>query len=269
MKDTHGREEIRNICQLVFMDVFHYTNIDIHIKKSEDLDESFVKKFFEIIGQLKAYRPIQYVLGETVFAGLRIGLNPSTLIPRPETEELVSWIRESASPAARILDIGTGSGCIALALSHFLPEASVCGLDIAQEAIGQAVQNAIRNRLHVRFMQADIFHFETEEKYDIIVSNPPYVREQEKAQMQRCVLEHEPHLALFVPDHDPLVYYRAIADWGKRHLTEGGKLFFEINEAFGEEMIRLMGESGYHRIVLRKDFYGKDRFVKGELRDGL
>ncbi len=121
LKDTYGAEEIRSICQIIFTDVFHYTNIDIHLKKSEDLDESFVKNFIKITGQLKAGQPIQYVLGETVFAGLRIELNPSTLIPRPETEELVYWIKETAPSSARILDIGTGSGCIALSLAHSLP----------------------------------------------------------------------------------------------------------------------------------------------------
>ncbi len=264
LKDTYGPEEIRSICQIIFTDVFHYTNIDIHLKKSEHLDESFVKKFFEITGQLKKHRPIQYILGETVFVGLRIGLNPSTLIPRPETEELAYWIKETAPSSARILDIGTGSGCIALALAHFLPHASVCGLDIAPEAVEQARRNAKLNRLQVNFTQADIFHFDTPEQYDIIVSNPPYVREQEKAGMQKRVLDYEPHRALFVPDKDPLLYYRTIAEWGKRHLTGGGKLFFEINEALGEEMLQLMQASGYSRLVLKKDFYGKDRFIKGE-----
>lgn len=269
LKDTYGPEEIRSICQIIFTDVFHYTNIDIHLKKSEDLDESFAKKFFEITGQLKTHRPIQYILGETVFAGLRIGLNPSTLIPRPETEELVYWIRETAPSSARILDIGTGSGCIALALAQFLPDASVSGLDISAEAVGQARRNAQHNRLHVQFMQADIFRFNTPEQYDIIVSNPPYVRKQEKALMQKRVLDYEPHRALFVPDDDPLIYYRTIAEWGKRHLVPGGKLFFEINEALGAEMMQLMEASGYSRLILKKDFYGKDRFVKGERNDGL
>ncbi len=269
LKDTYGAEEIRSICQIIFTDVFHYTNIDIHLKKSEDLDESFVKNFIKITGQLKAGQPIQYVLGETVFAGLRIELNPSTLIPRPETEELVYWIKETAPSSARILDIGTGSGCIALSLAHSLPGASVCGLDISPEAVKQARQNAQLNHLHADFMHADIFRFNTPEQYDIIISNPPYVREQEKALMQKRVLDYEPHRALFVPDDDPLIYYRTIVKWGKRHLTQGGKLFFEINEALGKEMLQLMEASGYCRLVLKKDFYGKDRFVKGELHDGL
>ena len=269
LKDTYGAEEIRSICQIIFTDVFHYTNIDIHLKKSEDLDESFVKNFIKITGQLKAGQPIQYVLGETVFAGLRIGLNPSTLIPRPETEELVYWIKETAPSSARILDIGTGSGCIALALAHSLPGTSVCGLDISPEAVKQARQNAQLNHLQADFMQADIFRFNTPEQYDIIVSNPPYVREQEKPLMQKRVLDYEPHRALFVPDDDPLIYYRTIVKWGKRHLIQSGKLFFEINEALGKEMLQLMEASGYCRLVLKKDFYGKDRFVKGELHDGL
>ena len=167
------------------------------------------------------------------------------------------------------MDIGTGSGCIALSLAHSLPEASVCGLDISPEAVKQARQNAQLNHLQADFMQADIFRFNTPEQYDIIVSNPPYVREQEKPLMQKRVLDYEPHRALFVPDDDPLIYYRTIVKWGKRHLTQGGKLFFEINEALGKEMLQLMEASGYCRLVLKKDFYGKDRFVRGELHDGL
>lgn len=264
LKDTYGPEEIRSICQIIFTDVFHYTNIDIHLKKSEHLDESFVKKFFEITEQLKAHQPIQYILGETVFTGLRIGLNPSTLIPRPETEELVYWIKETAPSSARILDIGTGSGCIALALAHFLPQASVSGLDIAPEAIEQAQQNARYNQLHADFIQADIFRFDTPEQYDIIVSNPPYVREQEKAQMQKRVLDYEPHRALFVPDEQPFLFYEQIAAFGETHLNPGGSLYFEINEAFGNEMILLLGNHHYRNILLKKDFYGKDRFIKGE-----
>lgn len=269
LKDTCDPQEIRSICQLIFTDVFHYTNIDIHIKKSEDLDESFVKKFFKIIEQLKTNQPIQYILGETVFAGLRIGLNSSTLIPRPETEELVHWIRETASPSARILDIGTGSGCIALALANFLPAASVTGLDISPAAIEQAKRNASWNQLQADFITSDIFQFHTTEKYDIIVSNPPYIREQEKCEMQKRVLDYEPSRALFVPDDDPLIFYRAIAAFGSQHLLPGGILFFEINEALGDEMLQLMQEFHYSRLVLKKDFYGKKRFVKGERDDGL
>ncbi len=228
------------------------------------MDESFVKKFFEITEQLKAHQPIQYILGETVFAGLRIGLNPSTLIPRPETEELVYWIRETAPSSARILDIGTGSGCIALALAHFLPQASITGLDIATEAVEQAQRNALYNQLHADFIQADIFRFDTPEQYNIIVSNPPYVREQEKAQMQKRVLDYEPHRALFVPDKQPFLFYEQIAAFGETHLNPGGSLYFEINEAFGSEMIQLLENHHYRNILLKKDFYGKDRFIKGE-----
>lgn len=265
LKDTYDLREIRSICQLIFTEVFHYTNIDIHIKKSEDLEESFVKKFFEIIRQLKTNKPIQYILGETEFAGLKIGLTPSTLIPRPETEELVHWIKETVSPSARILDIGTGSGCIALALKHFLPQASVSGLDISSAAIEQATKNAADNQIQAHFVQADIFQFRTRENYDVIVSNPPYIRDQEKKQMQKCVLDYEPSQALFVPDHDPLIYYRTIAGFSKQHLLPDGKLFFEINEVLGEEMIELMKSFNYNHIVLKKDFYGKDRFIKGEM----
>lgn len=265
LKDTYGSEEIRSICRLIFTDVFHYTNIDIHLKKYENLPESFTGKFHRIITRLKQGEPIQYIIGTTEFAGLTLEVNPFTLIPRPETEELVLWIREYARPHDRILDIGTGSGCIAIALSHALPEADITGTDISAGALHTAASNAGRNGVKVRFLQADIFD-ETAEKpypYDIIVSNPPYVRQSEKQDMEARVLNFEPASALFVPDEDPLIYYRRIAEIGQQQLREDGLLFFEINEAFGKEITSLLKYSGYKDIQVKKDIFGKDRFAKG------
>lgn len=264
LKDTYNDREIRSICRIIFTDAFHYTNIDIHIKKCENIAESFVNKFFEIITALKQGKPIQYILGETEFAGLRFGLNSATLIPRPETEELVHWIHETASSAATLLDIGTGSGCIAVTLAHLMPHTHVSAIDISPEAIQQAENNANRNGVKIRFQTADIFSFNPPESYDIIVSNPPYIREQEKSRMEKQVLDYEPHQALFVPNEDPLLYYRTIAAFGQQHLRPGGYVFFEINEASGKEMIQLMRNFDYEQIVLKKDFYGKDRFIKAK-----
>lgn len=264
LKDTYKSEEIRSICRLIFTDVFHYTNIDIHLKKHENLPESFKEKFQAIVIRLKRKEPIQYIIGTTEFAGLTLEVNPATLIPRPETEELVLWVREYARPADRILDIGTGSGCIAITLAHALPEADIRGFDISAEALRTAAANAARNGVNVRFEQVDIFRdaVTTGNPYDIIVSNPPYVRRSERACMQAQVLEFEPASALFVPDEDPLVYYRCIAGIGKQRLRENGLLFFEINEALAEETSFLLKQTGYKDIKVKKDVFGKDRFIK-------
>lgn len=266
LKDTYGPEEIRSICQIVFTDVFHYTNIDIHLKKSEHLNESFAKKFSEIVRRLQSGEPIQYIVGTTEFCGFRFGVTPATLIPRPETAELVHWVKENTRPGSSILDIGTGSGCIAVSLALLVPEARVDAADISEEALRQARTNARHNRTDIRFYQRDILHHDRYDwrTYDVIVSNPPYIRLQEKASMQPQVVEHEPHSALFVPDDQPLLFYKQIAAFGQTHLHPGGTLYFEINEAFGNEMIQLMEEFRYRNILLKKDFYGKHRFIKGE-----
>lgn len=263
LKDTYNPQEIQSICRIVFLDVLQYTKIDIHIRKNEILDESFVDKFFEIVRLLKIGHPLQYIIGETEFSGLKFGVNPSTLIPRPETEELVLLAKKRLAAGKKVLDIGTGSGCIAIALSAACPEAEITGIDISPEAVETARANAVRNRVKVEFLIRDILHFETEawQQYDLIVSNPPYVRESEKQEMQRHVLDHEPHRALFVPDSDPLLFYRRIAEFGCRYLASGGFLYFEINEALGKETAALLENYNYRQIHVVKDLFDKDRFV--------
>lgn len=263
LKDTYNPQEIQSICRIVFLDVLQYTKIDIHIRKNEILDESFVDKFFEIVRLLKIGHPLQYIIGETEFSGLKFGVNPSTLIPRPETEELVLLSKERLAAGKKVLDIGTGSGCIAIALSAACPEAEVTGIDISPEAVETARANAVRNRVKAEFLIRDILHFETEawQQYDLIVSNPPYVRESEKQEMQRHVLDHEPHRALFVPDSDPLLFYRRIAEFGYRYLASGGFLYFEINEALGKETAALLENYNYRQVHVVKDLFDKDRFV--------
>lgn len=264
LKDTYGAPEIRSICRLIFTDVLQYTNIDIHLKIHEPLAETFVNKFYEIVTELKKNKPIQYVIGETEFAGLHFGLNPATLIPRPETEELIMWIQQESGSKNSILDIGTGSGCIAISLAHLLPNAQVSGLDISSEAVEQAKKNAARNNVPVHFFIADILHPDKKhvQSYDIIVSNPPYVRDCEKKQMQKRVLDFEPHRALFVPDNDPLLFYRRIAAFGMECLNPGGKIFFEINEVFGNETVQLLADTGYTDIEIKQDMQGKDRMCR-------
>lgn len=266
LKDTYEPRETRSICQIIFTDVFHYTNIDIHLKKSEHLDETFIKKFSEIIRRLRTGEPIQYIVGTTEFCGFRFGVTPATLIPRPETAELVYWIKENIRPGSSILDIGTGSGCIAVSLALLVPGARVDAADISGEALRQARINARNNRTDIRFYRRDILHHARYDwqTYDTIVSNPPYVRLCEKASMQPRVVDHEPHAALFVPDGQPLLFYKQIAAFGQTHLNPGGTLYFEINEAFGDEMVQLMEDFRYRNIRLKKDFYGKNRFIKGD-----
>lgn len=264
LKDTYTAHEIKYLCNLIFTDVLRYTNIDIHIKKHEVLDESFVNKFYEIVTQLKTNQPLQYIIGSAEFSGLRFGLNGSTLIPRPETEELVIWAGSQLRSGMTVLDIGTGSGCIAVSLAAMCAEARITGIDISDKAIGQAKENAAANGTEVNFQIRDILNHEQYEwdTYDLIVSNPPYVRQSEKTAMHSRVLDFEPHRALFVPDDDPLMFYRRIAEFGLQHLAAGGCLFFEINEALGKETAGLLTQLGYQETVLKKDIHERDRFIR-------
>lgn len=223
----------------------------------------------EVVSRLRHFEPIQYVFGHTLWCGLDLKVTPATLIPRPETAELVIKVEslKLKNERPRILDVCTGSGCIAIALKKRHSEWQVTGIDISAEAIEIAKENAQRNNVEVRFEVADIFDFNGENykglangKYDIIVSNPPYIRESEKMEMRRNVLDFEPAQALFVPDDDPLKFYRRIAS-----LRLGQQLFFEINEAFGNEVEQLMCEYGYADVQIIKDSYGKARIVKGRM----
>ncbi len=266
LKDTYNPQEIQSICRIIFLDVLQYTKIDIHIRKNDILDESFVDKFFEIVRLLKNGHPLQYIIGETEFSGLKFSLNTSTLIPRPETEELVLLAAKRLDAGKKVLDIGTGSGCIAISLAAACADAEVTGVDISPEAVGIARTNALRNGVNTEFLVRDILHFETETWpfYHLIVSNPPYVRECEKQEMQRQVLEHEPHRALFVPDSDPLLFYRRIAEFGCRYLLPGGYLYLEINEALGNETATLLEKYNYRQVQVLKDLFGKDRFISAQ-----
>lgn len=262
---SYPDREIHNICEIIFMDLFHLTKIDILIRKNEHLDESFSNKFTEIITLLKSGIPLQYVLGETEFGGLKFKVNPSTLIPRPETRELVKWAGSSLHGTEKVLDIGTGSGCIAITLAHEHPDLSVTAIDISAEAIATATENAMLNKVAVEFLQRDILRPDIYDwsSYDLIVSNPPYVRESEKQWMQPHVLNHEPHRALFVPDENPLLFYKSIAAFGQQRLAPEGWLYLEINEAFGNEVASLLSSSGYAGVEIKKDMCAKDRMIRG------
>lgn len=234
-----------------------------------DLSPDVEARLRDAIDRLAGGEPIQYILGETDFRGLKLRVAPGVLIPRPETAELVGWILDDfPSETLRVLDVGTGSGCIALALAGEKAEAEVWGLDISPAALGIARENGESNRLNVQWIEADILDeggwSQLPSALDCIVSNPPYVMEKERAGMRPNVLEHEPALALFVPDDDPLRYYRAIARLARRKLRTGGWLYFEINEQCGEAMRRLLGDEGFAGITLRQDGFGKDRMIKAQ-----
>lgn len=224
------------------------------------------------IERLLQHEPLQYITGKAHFYGLEFKVNSHVLIPRPETEELVHLILQASSPSApiSILDIGTGSGCIPIALKKHLPSATVYALDVSAEALKVAEENARLNEADVQFIKGDILDPETGSgmtmsTLDMIVSNPPYITGNEKADMHANVLQHEPHLALFVPDEDPLLFYKAIARFANRHLKTGGTLYVEINAAYGEEVKNCMHMYGFADIVIVKDMQGKDRMVKGIL----
>ncbi|MEN2486854.1 peptide chain release factor N(5)-glutamine methyltransferase [Flavobacterium sp. B11] len=225
----------------------------------------------ELLKQLKQEVPIQYLLGKTNFYGLDFEVNENVLIPRPETEELVEWIiNENAnsekSKKIKILDIGTGSGCIAISLAKNLPNAEVVAIDVSKKAIETAKRNAVKNNVDVTFVMLDILKEEELRcQFDIIVSNPPYVRNLEKKEIKKNVLDYEPHLALFVEDNDALIFYRKIASLAKKALLEKGKLYFEINQYLGKEMIDLLENMNYNNIELRKDIYDNDRMIKGNV----
>lgn len=225
--------------------------------------------FFKGLAELKNGVPVQYILGSTTFMDLRFMVNEHVLIPRPETEELVQWVIEdhkSSKKMLNVLDIGTGSGCIAIALAKYLPSVHVTALDVSKEALAVARYNAKVNKVNMECLEADVRTLEIgEDAYDIIISNPPYVLEKEKPKMQDHVKNAEPALALFVPDLQPLMYYEYIAKVAKKGLRKGGRMYLEINEQFGKEVSKLLRSHNLMNIEVRQDLHGKDRFIKSEV----
>ena len=239
--------------------------IDIILNESIEISKDDQIKFDLATEKLLDNEPIQYILGRSYFFGLEFVVNPSVLIPRPETEELVAWILEHFNPAdtIHILDLGTGSGCIAITLAKHLPKAKVYALDISVQALEVAKQNAINNNVQVEFLHDDMTQTEALDfSFDVIVSNPPYVRHQEKSLMKSNVLNYEPHLALFVEDENPLKFYESIREIAAKYLTPGGFSFVEINEAFGPEMTQLFNQNPFEKTTLKHDTFGKPRMLK-------
>jgi release factor glutamine methyltransferase len=262
----YADNEIRNIGYLVSEHLLNYSKIDFHLKDQEPISAEMAEKFRHSLERLKHGEPVQYITGSTEFYGLPFRVDRRVLIPRPETEELVDWIiRENRDLPIRIFDAGTGSGCIAVSLAVNLVRARVSAGDVSEDALNLAGHNAEINRAVIRFFTFDLLDqkFILPGKYEVIVCNPPYVRQGEKIFMRRNVLDYEPELALFVPDADPLLYYRNLALLGRKYLQDGGKLYLEINESFPSEVVRLLENAGFYGIEVRKDLNGKARMVRG------
>ena len=236
-----------------------YNRSDCIINSNQVLNKSQLSKIKQIVAELKTNKPIQYILGKTEFYGLKIKVNEHTLIPRSETEQLVDWILKENFVAA--LDIGTGSGCISIALAKHT-DAKVLAIDVSEDALLIAEENAKNNEVEIDFIHQDILQTNYLQKVDLIVSNPPYVLESEKKKMQENVLDYEPELALFVEDKNPLIFYKKIASLAINFLNENGKLFFEINTKFGKETIEMLADIGFVNIELKKDMNDKDRMIK-------
>jgi len=236
-----------------------YNRSDCIINSNQVLNKSQLSKIKQIVAELKTHKPIQYILGKTEFYGLKIKVNEHTLIPRPETEQLVDWILKENFVAA--LDIGTGSGCIPIALAKHT-DAKVLAIDVSEDALLIAEENAKNNEVEIDFIHQDILQTNYLQKVDLIVSNPPYVLESEKEKIQENVLDYEPELALFVEDKNPLIFYKKIASLAFNFLNENGKLFFEINAKFGKETIEMLADIGFVNIELKKDMNDKDRMIK-------
>jgi len=268
LSPLYSKQEIESISKLIFEKVSGFSRLQTYLNQNDTISPANLAQITEIVNRLIQFEPIQYILGDTEFYGLTLKVNPSVLIPRPETEELVDWIIHDNPPInPAILDIGTGSGCIPIALSKNLPGAEVEGWDISSEALMVARENAKINQVNIGFIYTDILNLNStdkQQKYDIIVSNPPYVMASEQLSMPKNVIEHEPHVALFVPDTDPLIFYRTIADFAINQLKPGGKLYFEINEQFGNETTNLLSTKGFKNIIVRNDINGKVRMVRAE-----
>lgn len=265
ISNLYPETEIQSFFNILVEFKLHLSRIQLALEHNFKLDNDDLDFLKNALLKLKNQIPIQYIIGETAFYGLMFKVDKNVLIPRPETEELVEWIilNHKKNESLKILDIGTGSGCIAISLAKNLLNAKVSAIDISSEALNVAKNNAAMNQVTVDFMSADILKIKKlENDFGIIVSNPPYVRELEKAQMQQNVLSNEPHIALFVKDENPLLFYDKIAELAKNHLAENGVLYFEINQYLGAEIVDLLKSKGFKNIELKKDIYGVDRIVK-------
>ena len=281
LKNYYDINEINSFINIIFDKLLSLSKIEIHSNKNIIIDDKIEKKINQIIDDLKNEKPIQYIFGETEFFDLKFEVNKNVLIPRPETEELIDWIISNTHPLTQnervnninILDIGTGSGCIAISLAKNLPNANVYAIDISENALEIAKKNALKNKVKIIFAKYDILSDmnlfsknktlgEKQIFFDIIVSNPPYVRELEKKMMSKNVLNYEPETALFVENSNPLIFYDKICNFANKYLKPKGKIYFEINEYLSKEMIELIKNHNFTNIELKKDINNKDRMIK-------
>lgn len=265
----YPKEEITSFFNLLCEDRLNFKRIDISLKAETHMTPDTFEFFEAAMGRLLTYEPIQYVLGKTSFYGLDFSVNSKVLIPRPETEELVAWILKDANPnqPLKILDIGAGSGCIAISLAKHLPQAAVYALDVSPEALSIVQQNAKQHEVQITCIEANVLEWTSADgSFDIIVSNPPYVRELEKKFMAPNVLEHEPHLALFVENDAPLLFYKSIVELSKINLKKDGFLYFEINEYLGEETKTLFSSDHFEEVQLKTDIFTKPRLIRAKKR---
>lgn len=265
LEPLYGNGEARAITDYVLDVCFGLSKADILCGAVDEMTAEKTAELNKIFGRLMEGEPVQYVLGRAEFSGRWFSVRPGVLIPRPETEELCAWITadSKASASPKVLDIGTGSGCIAITLQLDMPESKVTAWDISADALDVAHENAQQLGANVNFVKQDALNAKPEGEWDVIVSNPPYICEKEKKDMAVNVLEHEPHTALFVPDADPLLFYRAITRLAVQTLSKGGRLYFEINPIYADDTCRMMQAEGMTAVELRSDMYGKQRMAKG------
>lgn len=259
--ELYGEIEARQIAEMVVLECGGISRNELLVEPNKELE---IKGIDRIIEELRAWRPVQYVTGRAEFDGLELEVAEGVLIPRPETEELVEWIASESASDAKILDVGTGSGCIAIALGCRLPQSRVWALDISEKALEIARRNGEKYTLKVEFVQSDaLADFSTlvGEKLDVVVSNPPYIPRSDESSMRRNVTDYEPDTALFVEDSDPLIFYRSIARTARKMLKPGGKLYYEIYELYAAEMVEMLQVEGYGDVTVREDFRGKQRMV--------
>ena len=267
LNEVYPEKESLSLVQILFSSIAGIEKKDVILDPARMIDDELEAELSGKMAELMLYKPVQYVTGKAFFYGFELEVNTSVMNPRPETEELVKWVIDDHAEikGISILDIGTGSGCIPVALGSLLKVVNLAAIDISTEAISVARRNAEKYDVPVNFFAIDIFdenQWDRLGKFDVVISNPPYVRESEKRMMRPNVLNYEPASALFVPDADPLVFYRAICRFSKFHLNNNGKIYFEINEALGEDMLQMLVMQGFSDAVLRKDMQGKDRMVR-------
>ena len=260
--ECYPEVEARQIAEMILLSKGGISRNDLLIEPNVELE---IPDLDIIADELRSWRPVQYIVGKADFADMELTVREGVLIPRPETEELVDWVAREAKAGAHILDVCTGSGCIALALKRMIKESAVWAMDISTEALAIARENGAEYASEVRFVEGDALEdFSSRFEgvtFDAIVSNPPYIPDSDSALMRPNVTEHEPHIALFVEDSDPLIFYRAIARTGRKMLSAEGRLYFEIYESLVEEMVAMLEREGYTDIVVREDFRGKPRMI--------